>query len=169
MQGGRCAYCEAQLSASGRHIEHFFQRSRRPEFTFAWENLFGSCNRATSCGKYKDASASSYSDTDLIKPDVEDPESFVVFDANGSVGPKAKLSSADHRKASETIRIFNLNGVLKSIRRSELCGYIQTAEAIAEIFEQDQSYGLQCLSDEIAATAALPFSTAIKHVLAKQR
>ena len=53
MQGRLCAYCESKLTEK-RHIEHFRQRSSFSKLTFEWENLFGSCNREDSCGKFKD-------------------------------------------------------------------------------------------------------------------
>ncbi|MDF5828215.1 TIGR02646 family protein [Pseudomonas aeruginosa] len=39
MQGQRCAYCEALMSETNRHIEHFRQRGRYPQGTFDWSNL----------------------------------------------------------------------------------------------------------------------------------
>ena len=75
MQGQRCAYCEGELRADKRHIEHFRQKGRDPKVTFLWSNLFGSCNRFENCGKYKDE-LPPYTTTDLIKPDDEDPEHF---------------------------------------------------------------------------------------------
>lgn len=168
MQGVRCGYCEASIAAGDRHIEHFVQKGRDPTQTFVWGNLFGSCNREDSCGKFKDGKGRPYTDAHLIKPDAEDPEHFLVFDAHGSVKPHMGLSAADAMRATETIRIFNLNGVLSAIRRREVAGYVQTAEEIAEFFELDPDLGQQALMDELAATAHLPFATAIKHVLSNQ-
>ena len=58
MQKYRSAYCEAELNTKQRsrkaHIEHFRQRSRYRKGIFEWSNLFGSCNRQESCGKFKD-------------------------------------------------------------------------------------------------------------------
>lgn len=168
MQGSRCAYCEASITAGDRHIEHFVQKGRDPTQTFVWGNLFGSCNREDCCGKHKDAKGRPYADSDLVKPDVEDPGHLLVFDAHGSVQPRCGLSAAAARRAVETIRIFNLNGVLKAIRRREVAGYVQTAEEIAEFFALDPLLGQEALANELAATAHLPFSTAIKHVLSNQ-
>jgi uncharacterized protein (TIGR02646 family) len=168
MQGARCAYCEAGIAGDDRHIEHFVQKGRDPTQTFVWANLFGSCNREDSCGKFKDRKGRPYADADLIKPDTEDPEQALVFDAHGSVRPRHGLSPAQTNRASETIRVFNLNGVLKAIRRSEVAGYVQTAEEIAEFFDLDPALGQQALTEEFAATAHLPFATAIKHVLSNQ-
>lgn len=169
MQGKCCAYCEADISGTGKHIEHFCQRGRYPQGTFAWGNLFGSCNRQDSCGKHKDEKAAAYKDADLIKPDIEDPESLLVFDSNGGVSPRRTLSSQDTQRASETIRVFNLDGVLKAIRRNELAGYIQTAELFADMAQHfSEAEWLPLLQEEIGNITRLPFSTAIRHVLTRQ-
>lgn len=168
MQGLRCAYCEAGIGESARHIEHFVQKRRDATQTFVWGNLFGSCNRADSCGNHKDGKGRPYADADLIKPDVDDPEQLLVFDAHGSVQPRQGLSAADTQRATETIRIFNLNGVLQFIRRNEVAGYVQTAEEIAELFADDPVLGQQFLDEELLQVAHLPFATAIKHVLSNQ-
>nr|WP_316643257.1 retron Ec78 anti-phage system effector HNH endonuclease PtuB [uncultured Roseateles sp.] len=168
MQGKRCAYCEADISESDRHIEHFVQKGRVPAQTFSWHNLFGSCNREDSCGKHKDAKGRPYADHELIKPDIEDPELLLVFEPHGAVRPRKGLGAAAARRATETMRVFNLDGVLKAIRRSELMGYLQTAEEIAEFFEVDPVLGQQFLAQELHATEHLPFATAIKHVLTRQ-
>ena len=173
MQGQRCAYCEAKLSESARHIEHFIQRNSitgNPSLMFAWTNLFGSCNRQEFCGKHKDMRGRPYNSTDLIKPDEEDPEDYLVFDGFGSVRPKHGLSVTDDHRARETIRVFNLDcRVLQAIRRSELAGYVQTAETFAEMAEQfPREEWLPLLYEEIEATSHQPYATAIKHVLARQ-
>ena len=62
MQGARCAYCETTIilerpyRKDSAHIEHLRQKNKDvyPEGTFAWSNLFGSCNNEDSCGKHKD-------------------------------------------------------------------------------------------------------------------
>ncbi|OGB29607.1 MAG: TIGR02646 family protein [Burkholderiales bacterium RIFCSPLOWO2_12_FULL_61_40] len=171
MQGQRCAYCEAATVEGNRHIEHFHQRNgphRYPQGTYAWDNLFGSCNRQETCGKYKDQ-CGGYAQTDLVKPDIEDPEAFLVFSPDGSVHPRANLSPADRHRAAETIRILNLNGVLRQIRYSEICGYVQTAETFAEMASHlDASEWLPLLQDELRQTEQLPYATAIKHVLTRR-
>lgn len=167
MQGQRCAYCEAGIVEGDRHIEHFRQRSRYPQGTYAWDNLFGSCNRSGTCGKHKDE-CGNYTSTDLIKPDIDDPEAFLVFSPDGSVHPRKNLSSVDQHRAEETIRILNLNGVLRQIRYSELFGYVQTAEEFAQMAENfDESEWWPLLQSEIDKTAQLPYATAIKHVLTR--
>lgn len=165
MQGARCAYCEAALVAGHCHIEHFRQRDRYPQGTFLWDNLFGSCNRPDTCGKFKD-NCGSYHPHDLIKPDVEDPDAFLVFDANGGVAPRDGLAEPQLRRARETIRIFGLDSVLNQIRRAELEGYKQTAE---DFMAFSNAYPLEewmpLFQEELDKIAELPFATAIRHML----
>lgn len=168
MQGQRCAYCESEFRTAKRHIEHFCQKGRDPKGTFVWSNLFGSCNREDSCGKHKDESAV-YPPAVLIKPDVDDPEHFLVFAADGSISPRKNRSTSEQHRATETIRLFNLNGVLRQIRFREVAGYLQTAEYFAEVAaEHSEAEWIPLLQQEISDTAHLPFATAIKHVLTRQ-
>lgn len=168
MQGQRCAYCECRIDEHNRHIEHFRQRSRFVQGTFDWANLFGSCTRRASCGKHKD-SCGTYNHQDLIKPDAEDPEHFLIFSPDGSVSPRQGLQPYETHRAAETIRIFNLDGTLSQIRRGEVLGYVQTAEQFAEFaqhFPEDE--WMPMLQQELQNIEHLPFATAIRHVLTRQ-
>ncbi|TFW72287.1 TIGR02646 family protein [Methylotenera oryzisoli] len=168
MQGARCAYCESDISIGKKHIEHFRQKGRDPKVTFDWSNLFGSCMRKNSCGKHKDE-IPLYDSANLIKPDNEDPEIFLVFSADGSVHPRANISEQDFLRAKETIRIFNLDDPLQQIRKSAVCGYVQTAEVLYKLAsELPEENVMELLLEEINKTANLPFCTAIKHVLLNQ-
>lgn len=168
MQSHRCAYCEASLQdKSGRtegHIEHFRQRSRYPQGTFDWGNLFGSCDRHQSCGKHKDRQK--YDHPDLIKVDEEDPEHFFRFLSDGLVVPTDHLSPSERRRAEETIRVFNLNGPLRQIRKSHVVGYMQTAEVICHLAQEfEESEWRTLLDQELDAISGQPFETAIRHML----
>lgn len=169
MQQQRCAYCEGRIgtepSKRNAHIEHFRQRSRYPQGTFQWENLFGSCDRQDSCGKHKDQMLP-YDYQVLIKMDEEDPEKFLEFLPDGSVVPVSGLTLADKNRAEETIRIFNLNGSLRQIRKTQLRGYLQTAEELVEYAEEfETSEWLPLLENELDQIKQQPFCTAIKHIL----
>ncbi len=167
LQNGRCAYCEADIHNSDRHIEHFRQRSRYSQGTFDWTNLFGSCNREDSCGKHKDQ-CGSYNPDDLIKPDVDDPEHYLLFISDGTICIRNGLTDAEQQRARETLRIFNLNhdrGPLRYRRQQAVAGYIQTAEMLCALaIEYPQEYPA-ILEDELQAIMHLPFVTAIKHTL----
>jgi len=167
MQQQRCAYCESALRADKRHIEHFRQKGRDPKVTFLWSNLFGSCNRAENCGRYKDE-LPPYDPADLIKPDEEDPEHFFLFVSDGSVAVRAGLTAKETRRAHETIRIFNLNGVLRAMRRSAIAPYIDQGLEVMQMVasgEWTREEGIDFLKEELAATEGFPFSTAIRHTL----
>lgn len=168
MQGNRCAYCESgirtNIDDSNAHIEHFRQRSRYQQGTFEWDNLFGSCNRVDSCGNYKDKQ--SYDRNCLIKMDEEEPDHYLRYIADGQVIEVEGLNADSARKASETIRIFNLNSSLRHIRKKHVIGYLQTAKEIAEMaLEFEESEWLPFLEEELQAIAGQPFETAIRHVL----
>lgn len=171
MQGQRCGYCEADISHSSKHIEHFRQKGRDATVTFLWPNLFGSCNREDSCGKHKDG-CGVYPPADLIKPDVDDPEHFFIFVSDGTIAVRAQLSDLDRNRAIETLRIFNLDaqhGPLRRMRQQAAAGYLQTSEelcALAAEYPPEEWQPL--LVNELAITAQLPFATAIKHVLTRQ-
>ncbi len=169
MQQHRCAYCEAVIKIdknnSNSHIEHFRQRRNHPQGIFLWSNLFGSCNRQDSCGKHKDG-LPAYNHQDLIKMDDENPEDFLEFLSDGNVVAKKNLSPDNNKRAEETIRIFNLNGSLRQIRRSAVKGYLQTMEALAaSAAEYTEDEWLPHLQDELDHIKDLPFTTAIKHML----
>lgn len=167
MQRQRCAYCEGSLRADKRHIEHFRQKGRDPKVTFLWSNLFGSCNRAENCGKYKDE-LPPYDPADLIKPDEEDPEHFFVFVSDGSVAVRAGLTLVETRRANETIRIFNLNGVLRAMRHSAIASYIDQGIEVMQMVASGELTRDECkklYENELAAIESLPFSTAIRHTL----
>lgn len=168
MQGKRCAYCEEAIARPDCHIEHFRQRNRYPQGTFEWDNLFGSCNRNGTCGNRKD-SCGDYPPEILIKPDVDDPEEFLVFTPNGSVQPRANLSQEARSRAEQTIRILGLEGALTQIRKAHTSGYLQTVQDIAELAKEwPEEDWLPILQEEVRRTAHLPFATAIKHVLTSQ-
>lgn len=171
MQGQRCAYCEAAISPGYRHVEHFEQRHRRAALTFAWSNLFGSCNRGESCGKHKDHRAGAYNPAHLVKPDVDDPDHFFVFVADGTIQVRDGLSASDERRAKETLRIFNLDaegGALRHMRRAAAFGYQQTAEEIWMMADEFTEAELrQLIETELNITCHLPFATAIRHTLSR--
>lgn len=167
MQQQRCAYCEGELRIGKRHIEHFRQRDRDTRLTFIWSNLFGSCNQNDSCGKYKDE-LPPYDPASLIKPDDEDPEHFFLFVSDGSIAAREALSIKEKQRASETIRIFNLNGVLRARRHIAVLGHLSQAKEVQDLVDSGDftlEQGIEFLKDELAATAHLEFSTAIRHVL----
>lgn len=172
MQLKRCAYCECKMilhpERQDVHIEHFRPKSTYPQGTFEWKNLFGSCIHQDSCGRHKDH-CGPYDTNDLIKPDEEDPEAYFLFVSDGTIVPRQGLSEKDKKRAEVTLQVFNLDakhGRLQSMRRSAVSPYLDTAETLLEIA---QAYGEDAynssLQGELEDIKALPFVTAIKHVL----
>ncbi|MDX9673436.1 MULTISPECIES: retron Ec78 anti-phage system effector HNH endonuclease PtuB [unclassified Pseudomonas] len=173
MQDTRCAYCEADISVPGlSHIEHFRQRRSYPQGTFEWTNLFHSCCREEACGNFKD-NCPPYDHRDLLKPDEDDPDGYLLFVSDGTISPLANLDVRARTRAVETLRLFNLdaqNGALRAIRREAIRPHLQTVQelmAIADDFSPDDF--LAFLEGEIQNTAHLPFSTAIRHTLSKSQ
>src|SRR5882724_11552802 len=127
MQGCRCAYCEGPLDVLGQHIEHFRRKHNFPELTFAWTNLYWSCDQSDSCGHYKDHGAGAYNVNDLIEPGLDDADHFFRFRSDGTISIRYGLSAPDKRKAEETLRVFNLHprwGRLRNMRKAAVSKYV---------------------------------------------
>ena len=169
LQGRRCAYCESSLDTFGQHIEHFRRKSLFPTLTFAWANLFWSCDCGDHCGHFKDHGAGPYDPNDLIDPTIHDPEHFFWFFSDGSIRLRPGLSDAERHRANETLRVFNLDsehGPLRHMRRAHCTGYVRAGEEIAELAQvSPPEEWLPFLDEELANTGHLPFATAIKHIL----
>lgn len=170
MQEGRCVYCETQLWGRG-HIEHFRRKNMAcsPELTFAWSNLFLSCDGPSNCGHFKDRpDAPPYAPKDLVKPDEDDPEAFLYIHSDGEVRPHRLADPAGKLRASETIRVFGLNApVLKDSRRRAVARYTRDAclaEALECLFKTElRAY----IESELRATEAIAFRTTVHHFLKK--
>lgn len=174
--GLRCAYCEGPVRHDG-HLEHFrrknpLQVGGYPELTFVWENLFLSCGSNDHCGHHKDRKGSPYNPDELIKPDEHDPDDYLYFSASGAVGgrnTRPDMSDDDRRRASETIRVFNLDcAILKGARRRTLQVYRSRdpdlMQFLMEITEVDREIFLKT---ELEATRWEPYATTIKHFFEK--
>lgn len=165
MQGGcRCAYCEGPTYAGG-HIEHFRRKAHFPELTFAWTNLFFSCDAPEHCGHHKDSKGTSYDPDDLVKPDDHNPDTLFYFHSTGEVRVRSGIDSSAVRRAEETIRVFNLNhGPLKASRRRAIDAFNRRdpdlLEAIMELPPADRE---AFITAEVEATRSAPFWTTIRH------
>lgn len=167
MQGRRCAYCEGSLDGLGSHIEHFRRKSQAyfPHLTFAWSNLYWSCDRQDSCGHYKDHGAGAYNVNDLIDPCADDPDAFFRFRTDGTISIRSGIPHTQKHKAEETLRVFNLNpqwGRLRNMRKSAVSAYVLFVDGCVG-FSTAELHDF--FRDELAAAAALPFFTAVRHVL----
>lgn len=165
MQQHRCAYCEKSLPEDKAcHIEHFRQRSRHPQGTFTWDNLYLSCNTTNTCGKHKDNQH--YTPADLIDPCTDDPDDYLRFYSDGSIRPRKKLPQLEQKRAEETIRVFNLNEqALQATRKSELQGWLQIAEELLQLQEISEDDYQTELNQYLQNISGQPFETAIRHLL----
>lgn len=167
MQGRRCAYCEGDLDALGQHIEHFRPKGAYPHLTFAWVNLYWSCYKDDSCGRYKDHGAGAFDVVDLIDPCSDDPDMYFRFRSDGTISVRSGITQYQEHRARETLRVFNLDpewGRLRRMRQRELVGYGYLVQQALNVgFAPDEVREL--LDDELKAAEALPFSTARRHVL----
>lgn len=171
MQGRRCAYCEGDIDSLGQHIEHFRRKSLHPALTFDWGNLFWSCDQTDSCGHFKDHGAGPYNVNDLINPCCDDPDTFFIFQADGTISIRHGLSAAEQHRASETLRVFSLDaewGRLRVMRKIAVSGYVDDANtAFNEGWPPDDIRAY--FAEELEYARHLPFYTAIRHVLTERQ
>jgi uncharacterized protein (TIGR02646 family) len=139
MQDHFCAYCQGAIKPHSQNsfIEHFYQRSDYPHWTFDWNNLFGSCNTKETCGNHKDNQAKNISPTGICKPDVHDPDILLNFLASGEVQPKPGLTAQNQARAENTIKAFNLqHSSLVNRRRTIASNEGQLAEQLYEYLDE---------------------------------
>ena len=167
--GLRCAYCEGSIFHEG-HIEHFRRKNANhfPQLTFTWNNLFLACGSSEHCGHFKDRKdAPAYNPAHLIKPDQDEPDSYLYFHSSGEVRVRSRLNAADALRASETIRVFGLdNRTLAGARAQSLSVYKKKVTAdLDELASWPLADRQAYLTEEIAATRYEPYATTVKHFL----
>lgn len=164
-----CAYCEGSLDDFGQHIEHFRPKGADPTQTFRWDNLYWSCDHVDSCGQHKDSKGKPYDVDDLIAPCVDDPDRFLNFIANGAIEIQPGLSEKDKRRATETIRVFNLDpayGRLRRLRERQLATYVAVEPGITEVLmEWGPEDKRAFVEEELEKISTQPFSAIIRHYL----
>jgi len=174
MQSHRCAYCERRTGEERDqgHIEHFRKQANRPELQLTWSNLFWSCLDERSCGKHKDkcdrpagsGPQASFNPDDLLNPCDDDPDAFLEFLVDGTVRPRHGLSTQDAHRASDSLRVFQLdaNTFLRQSRKDAVSPYVTAVDAMLQ-------HGVAAVKAFVASVQpqieAAPFSTAIKHYL----
>jgi len=169
MQNGFCAYCECRLKR--KHIEHFKTRTTYPQDTFNWDNIFGSCGDSSKsggwrrCGIYKDNGAGSYKITEVIKPDVENPNDFLLFLTSGKVVPKPSLTGIALKKAEETIRVFNFNAdsTLFNSRKNAILAIKQEIDDLYQMQDELKDDWVTFLDDSLDGVQGEEFQTALEH------
>ena len=92
----------------------------------------------------------------------EDVSATLRFLPDGQVVPADHLSSADRWRAKETIRVFNLNGILRHQRKKLLMDYQQTVEFFYEVAQESAEREWRpLLEEELENISGEPFETAI--------
>jgi len=174
LQGQRCAYCERRTGTERDegHIEHFLKQANEPALSTTWSNMFWSCVDEKCCGKHKDkcdrpaasGRQATFDPQDLLDPCADNPDEYLEFFADGAVRPCEGLSEQDLRRATETIRVFQLAdyAYLRVARRDAVEPYITAVDSMLQHGEHIVAQYLANTKDQIEAA---PFSTAIKHYL----
>ncbi len=174
MQGQRCAYCERRTGTERDegHIEHFRKQANEPALSTTWSNMFWSCLDERCCGKHKDkcdrpegsGSQAAFDPADLLDPCTDDPDEYIEFFSDGAVRPREGLSEQCVRRATETLRVFQLSdhAYLRVARRDAVEPYIAAVDSLLQHGEPAVKGYLLRVQDQIEAA---PFSAAIKHCL----
>lgn len=173
LQGTHCAYCERITGdgATDGHIEHFRQQAAHDQLTLSWDNLYWSCSDEQTCGKHKDkcvrqghATLAPYDPSDLIKPCADDPPTYLLFVVDGHVCPRPGLAEIDHRRASETIRVFNLDqsSYLRNSRQAAVQPYLRVLDHLISIAAHTVA---DYLRSELEHVSSAAFSSVIRQFL----
>lgn len=171
MQHQRCAYCERRTDEHARyggHIEHFRDQAGHGEHDLDWHNLFWSCLDERTCGKHKDkcrkhsGKLARFDCDDLIDPCVDDPEHYLVFVSNGTVRVRTGLTEDERSRATETIRVFQLEGPahLRKFRQDAVRPYIV---GVSSLMQYGAAIVATYIESQMEHVSNAPFATAIKH------
>ena len=143
-----CAYCELPAERDGiykGHVEHFYHKGYKKgegflykSLTFEWNNLFGCCASHSHCGHFKDQVPANnngysreYNPNFLIKPDIDDPEKYLLFLDSGIIEPRSGVSGKYQYIAKETIKALNLDcPKLRTSRRNQIKKYRERLDAL---------------------------------------
>ena len=106
-----CAYCGCRIQIDRKdhwHIEHFVPLRVNKSKEFNWENLFLACTCKSReyCASYKDEQKNKFRDNDILKPDEQNPDEYLTYDAEIV---KSRENIADKTLANNTINRLNLN------------------------------------------------------------
>jgi len=176
IQGERCAYCERRTGTGDKdgHIEHFRNQANHTHLDLHWPNLFWSCNDTNTCGKHKDdcdikngtSTKAEFNPDDIIDPSIDDPDDYLVFVYDGEVKPRTKLTEPQLKKATETLRVFQLadSSFLRKSRADAVAPYVSHLDLLREIApDRIHAYA----QSELGKTQHAPFYTVIRHFLSQ--
>jgi uncharacterized protein (TIGR02646 family) len=134
---GKCAFCEGRLEVTTwAEIEHYHPKTRYPKHAFLWTNLFPACAICNQRKGEQDHRGA------LLKPDDEDPERyFWVHPDNGRLDPSPGLSAEDAVRATETIRLCDLQRPVLRRQRAQLMKRLSRFLAGGDPGEGDEEIG----------------------------
>lgn len=170
-EGPFCHYCESLLKQGQNRysIDHMYPRHRYPARTFDWSNLYLSCKTAAHCDQFKDAKGCPpYEPEDLLRPDVDEPDSFLQFLSSGEVIPREGLTPSDQHRAETTIRVLALNATDLQARRQQTALIAKSyVDEVLEIEGWEESELQELLAGMIAEAeremAGLAYSSVARH------
>jgi uncharacterized protein (TIGR02646 family) len=113
---GKCVYCESALEVTAYlAIDHYVAKTVAEELSFEWTNLLPACQICNTAKGQQDHKGV------LLKPDVDDPEPyFWIHPDTGRLEPHPTLDDKRARRASETIRLCNLQRAALCTNRVEM-------------------------------------------------
>ena len=131
----KCGYCEracdtARGSPKSPTLDHFKPKSKFPRLAYAWGNWVFSC---AECNRIK---ADEWADGGFVDPCAADvmerPEEYFDFDCEYmELMPKSGLDDERKRRAEQTIKALDLNGLGNDRAASEDAEYQWASELYA--------------------------------------
>lgn len=134
---GKCGYCESTCDGARGNpksptLDHFKPKSKFPRLTYVWGNWIFSC---AECNRIK---ADKWAGGGFVDPCAEDvmerPEEYFDFDFDEYImdlTPKNGLDNERMRRAEQTIKRLDLNGLDEDRASSEESEYQGTSEMYA--------------------------------------
>jgi len=119
---GKCVFCESALEVTTYlEIEHYLAKTANPDLAFEWTNLLPACRLCNNAKGEQDHKGA------LLKPDDEDPEPyFWIHPDTGKLEPHPKLDNVQSYRATETIRLCNLQRPALCTKRVDMLTSVLT-------------------------------------------
>ena len=172
LQKHRCAYCERRTGEDrdDGHIEHFRKQADHEDLSLTWPNLFWSCKDEKTCGKHKDKCTKAeghlakFDPGDLVDPCVDDPDAYFLFVVDGTVRPREGLDPKSHRRAEETLRVFQIadSPYLQKCREDAVQPYLGAIESLSSA---GQELVIRYVQSQMNHVDSSPFATPIRQYL----
>lgn len=125
---GRCMYCEG---AEGHQIDHFHPRARRPEQTYAWENLLWSCEPCNN-SKRDQFPLDDEGRPMLLDPTHDDPRDHLLLALRTGIYEGRTVPG------KESVKVYALNRLLLPIDRNRV---FQTLQILLTEFDARSQRG----------------------------